>query len=65
MNEPEAMRDAPMQTRTPGRPQDEVEKEEKPPRPDTGEGRTARDATGINPKDREPVDPKMPDMPPA
>jgi len=50
---------------TPGRPQDEVEKEEKPPRPDTGEGRTARDATGINPKDREPVDPKMPDMPPA
>ena len=30
-----------------------------------GEGRTARDATGINPKGRAPFDPRMPDLPPA
>lgn len=28
-------------------------------------GSTARDSTGINADDREPVDPSMPDMPPA
>ncbi len=65
MNEPKTMADASRQTEDPGRPQEKVEKEEKVPRRDTGEGRTARDATGINPKDTEPVDPKMPDMPPA
>jgi hypothetical protein len=27
-------------------------------------GRTARDATSINPKARDPIDPKMPHMPP-
>ncbi|MBS1795555.1 MAG: hypothetical protein JSS81_16995 [Acidobacteria bacterium] len=27
--------------------------------------RTARDSTSINPDDREPIDPKMPHMPPA
>lgn len=27
-------------------------------------GRTARDATSINPEDREPIDPSMPHMPP-
>jgi hypothetical protein len=27
--------------------------------------RTARDATGINPKDRDPIDPAMPYLPPA
>ena len=26
--------------------------------------RTARDSTGINPKDRDPIDPAMPHMPP-
>lgn len=36
----------------------------------TGAGRpsgntTARDSTGINPEDREPIDPSMPHMPPA
>lgn len=34
-------------------------------RDDTDKGRTARDATGINPKKREPIDPAMPNMPPA
>ena len=28
-------------------------------------GRTARDATSINPKDRDPIDPRMPHLPPA
>ncbi len=28
-------------------------------------GRTARDATGINAKHRTPIDPKMPNLPPA
>jgi hypothetical protein len=28
-------------------------------------GRTARDATGINPAGRDPIDPGMPHMPPA
>ena len=27
--------------------------------------RTARDSTGINPKAREPIDPRMPHIPPA
>lgn len=27
--------------------------------------RTARDATSIDPEDQEPINPKMPDMPPA
>lgn len=34
-------------------------------RDDTDKGRTARDATGINHKKREPIDPAMPNMPPA
>ncbi len=28
-------------------------------------GRTARDATSINPTGRDPIDPRMPHMPPA
>jgi hypothetical protein len=28
-------------------------------------GRTARDATSINPSHREPIDPRMPHLPPA
>jgi hypothetical protein len=30
-----------------------------------GEGRTSRDATGINADDRAPIDPRMPNLPPA
>lgn len=30
-----------------------------------GETRTARDATGINPDARNPIDPRMPFLPPA
>lgn len=34
-------------------------------RDDADMGRTARDATSINPEKREPIDPSMPKMPPA
>lgn len=34
-------------------------------RDDTDKGRTARDATSINPEKRAPIDPAMPNMPPA
>ncbi|HVP64072.1 MAG TPA: hypothetical protein VMT82_04190 [candidate division Zixibacteria bacterium] len=30
-----------------------------------GDSRTARDATGINADKRKPIDPRMPDLPPA
>lgn len=30
-----------------------------------GDGRTARDATGINADERAPIDPRMPNLPPA
>lgn len=30
-----------------------------------GKGRTARDATGINANKRKPIDPRMPNLPPA
>jgi hypothetical protein len=30
-----------------------------------GNGRTARDATGINADKRKPIDPRMPNLPPA
>jgi hypothetical protein len=30
-----------------------------------GDGRTARDATSVNPKSRGPIDPRMPHLPPA
>jgi hypothetical protein len=30
-----------------------------------GQGRTSRDATGINADKRKPIDPRMPNLPPA
>lgn len=36
-----------------------------PGRDDSRAGRVARDATGINAQDREPIDPRMPHLPPA
>ncbi len=30
-----------------------------------GDGRTSRDATGINADKRKPIDPRMPNLPPA
>jgi hypothetical protein len=53
---------------TPGTPRGEerVQKEGREPgRQDTRFGRTARDSTSINPKARDPIDPRMPHLPPA
>jgi len=36
-----------------------------PGRHDCGPARTARDSTGISAQDREPIDPRMPHIPPA
>jgi hypothetical protein len=52
---------------TPGTPRGEerVRRDGREPgRRDPRFGRTARDATSINPKAREPIDPQMPEMPP-
>jgi hypothetical protein len=43
----------------PGRPNDAAHPDDQTP------GRTARDATGINAEKRGPIDPSMPEMPPA
>jgi hypothetical protein len=43
----------------PGRPSDASHPDHQSP------GRTARDATGVNPEAEEPIDPAMPEMPPA
>jgi hypothetical protein len=53
---------------TPGTPRGEerVRREGREPgREDTRHGRTARDSTSINPKARDPIDPRMPFLPPA
>jgi hypothetical protein len=53
---------------TPGTPKGEerVRKEGREPgREQEKLGRTARDATSINPAARDPIDPRMPHMPPA
>jgi hypothetical protein len=52
---------------TPGTPKGEerVRREGREPgREDTGVGRTARDSTSINPESRDPIDPRMPHLPP-
>ncbi len=53
---------------TPGTPKGEerVSREGREPGRDNPRfGRTARDATGINARARAPIDPRMPQMPPA
>lgn len=39
--------------------------EHEPGRTNPNIDRTARDSTGVNAKDRKPIDPRMPHMPPA
>ncbi len=53
---------------TPGTPKGEerVRRQGREPgREDTKAGRTARDSTSINPEARAPIDPRMPNLPPA
>jgi hypothetical protein len=52
---------------TPGTPKGEervTRRGREPGREDTKVGRTARDSTSINPGDRDPIDPRMPHLPP-
>jgi hypothetical protein len=53
---------------TPGTPKGEERLRREGPEPgrdaSKGTGRTARDATSINPEARDPIDPRMPHLPP-
>ncbi|MDQ3649351.1 MAG: hypothetical protein M3458_03545 [Acidobacteriota bacterium] len=66
MSKQDVSPDAPAHTPGTGKGEEKATEEGKEPgRDETGVGRTARDATSINPKDREPIDARMPNMPPA
>jgi hypothetical protein len=65
MAEQETTPDAPAHTPGTSKGEETVEEEGKEPGRDEGPGRTARDSTSINAEDMKPIDPKMPDMPPA
>ena len=55
-----------MSSHTPGTTRGEETVQKQGPEPGRERGtRTARDATAINPSDRDPIDPRMPYMPPA
>ncbi len=57
------LHDAPLPKPGTGKGGEKAKDEKKEPdRDETGAGRPASDATGINPKDREPIDPEMPNM---
>jgi len=45
--------------------EEQIENQGKEPGRDEESHRTARDSTSINFEDREPIDPRMPQMPPA
>jgi hypothetical protein len=59
---------AELPSHTPGTPKGEerVRREGREPgREDTRYGRVARDSTSISPRARDPIDPRMPHLPPA
>lgn len=63
MAEQKTTPDAPAHTPGASGGEEQVEDGAEPEREDGA--RVARDSTGINPEERGPIDPKMPDMPPA
>jgi len=66
MNKQDVSPDAPAHTPGTSKGEEKVKDEGKEPgRDEAGEGRTARDSTSINPEAEEPIDPRMPKMPPA
>ncbi len=66
MNGQDVSPDAPAHTPGASKGEEKVKDEGKEPgRDEIGEGRTARDSTSINAKNEEPIDPRMPNMPPA
>ena len=55
-----------MSSHTPGTSRGEKLRGKKGPEPGRENGsRSARDSTGINAKDRDPIDPRMPHIPPS
>jgi len=66
MNKQDVSPDAPAHAPGTSKGEEKATEEGKEPgRTETGGGRTARDATSINPESEEPIDPRMPNMPPA
>jgi len=65
MAEQETTPDAPAHTPGTAKGEEKSEDDGMEPGRDEGEGRTARDSTSINAEERGPIDPRMPDMPPA
>jgi hypothetical protein len=55
--------DSPSHTPGTNRGEDWVKRNKEPGREESAA--TARSSTGINPRDREPIDPRMPYLPPA
>ncbi len=65
MMEQETTPDAPAHTPGTSKGEGKAKEEGKEGGRDTAAGRTARDSTSINPEAAAPIDPQMPDMPPA
>ncbi len=66
MAKPDVEIDAPTHTPGTARGEDRVKQfGREPGRQNRPPDRTARDSTSINAEDREPIDPRMPQMPPA
>ncbi len=66
MNKQDVSPDAPAHMPGTSKGEEKARDEGKEPgRTETGGGRTARDSTSINPESEEPIDPRMPNMPPA
>jgi hypothetical protein len=66
MAKPDVSPDAPSHTPGTAKGEERVARHGKEPgRDDRRTGRTARDSTSIQPEKREPIDPRMPHIPPA
>lgn len=65
MAKQETSPDAPAHTPGTSKGEEKSQEEGKEPGRDEDSGRTARDSTSINPDEHGPIDPRMPDMPPA
>jgi hypothetical protein len=68
MKSPGHTRKSELPAHTPGNQRGEetvIRRGREPGRDDPHADRTARDSTSLNPEDRDPIDPRMPHIPPA
>lgn len=65
MEKQETSSDASAHTPDTSKVEKKAQRDGKNPERETDSSLTASDSTSINPKEREPVDPRMPNMPPA